>query len=105
MKLDLGAVARDTATGIARAWPWLVAAVIFRVACDWAEIWIDVALTEANPQREGLRSDSLGILIFREVLNGLFLGYATGGAVVRGTGVIASFRWRLAPAAGMKVGG
>jgi hypothetical protein len=47
----------------------------------------------------------LGILIFREVLNGLFLGYATGGAVVRGTGVIASFRWRLAPAAGMKVGG
>ena len=174
MDLNLGAVARDTATGVARAWPWLVFAVLFRVAGDLAEIRIDLALTEADPSRQGLYSDSLGILLVREVLDGLamgvviaavlqalgafeggrlarglrawptafatsliwalpflasagmtasasmrpngigfgvsvvgsvtlvaaiaalilgvFLGYATGGAVVRGTGVIASFR-------------
>jgi hypothetical protein len=87
MKLDLGAVARDTAIGVVRAWPWLVAAVLFRVACDWIEIWIDIFWTEADPRREGLRSDSLGAMILREILNGLVVGIVVA-AVLNALGVL-----------------
>ena len=87
MKLDLGGVARDTATGVARAWPWLVFAVLFRMAGDLAEIRIDIALTELDPSRQGMRSDSLSILIVREVLDGLVLGVVVA-AVLHALGVL-----------------
>lgn len=87
MKLDLGAVARDTATGIARAWPWLVAAVLFRVGGDLAEIQIDFARTEADPSREGVYSDGLSILVVREVLDGLVVGVVVA-AVLHALGVL-----------------
>ena len=87
MKLDLGAVARDTATGIARAWPWLVAAVLFRVGGDLAEIQIHSAYVEADPSREGIYSDGLGILVVREVLDGLVLGVVVA-VVLHALGVL-----------------